>query len=142
MTRITASLESGTAVQLTNERHTWHADEPEDAGGEDAAPTPYELLLGSLAACTCITLALYCRHKGISLDSVEASYDFDRVHAEDCEQCDDPTAGLIDRIQSRVTIRGDFDDAQKKRLAQIVTRCPVHKTLETGPKIFDEVSFA
>ena len=33
---------------------------------------------------------------------------------------------------SNVHISGEFDDKQKKRLAQIATRCPVHKTLEKG----------
>lgn len=141
MAQITAKLTSGTAVQLSNERHQWTADEPLDVGGTDAGPNPYELLLGSLAACTCMTLALYCRHKGIQLDSVEAVYDYDRIHARDCEECDDPSAGLIDRIRSRVHIEGRFDDAQRKRLAQIVGRCPVHKTLENRTILADEVSF-
>ncbi len=141
MTRITALLHTGTAVELSNGRHRWTADEPLDVGGEDTGPNPYELLLGSLAACTCITLALYCRHKGIQLEAVEATYDFDRVHAKDCDECDDPDAGFIDRIKSHVTIRGDFDDPQRARLSQIVSRCPVHKTLEKGPVIADEVIF-
>ena len=141
MTQITAELTSGTVVQLTNGRHEWRADEPPEARGTDTAPNPYELLLGSLAACTCITLALYCRHKGIALDSVTATYDFDRVHAKDCEECDDSKTGFIDRITSHVDIRGDFDDAQKKRLAQVAERCPVHKTLATGVVFSDHASF-
>lgn len=142
MSRITATLDSGVSVELSNGRHVWRADEPTDLGGEDSGPNPYELLLGSLAACTVTTLALYCRHKGIELEGVEATYDFDRVHAEDCDLCDEEDSGLIDRIQAHVTLSGTFDEAQRKRLSQIVGRCPVHKTLEKGPKIFDEVSFA
>ncbi len=57
MARITATLTTGMAVQLSNGRHEWQADEPIDAGGTDTGPNPYELLLGSLAACTCVTIA-------------------------------------------------------------------------------------
>ncbi len=142
MAQITAQLSSGTAVQLSSDRHQWSADEPHELGGTDTGPNPYELLLGSLAACTCITLALYCRHKGIQLDSVKATYDFDRIHAKDCEECDDPSAGFIDRIQSHVRIEGRFDDSQRRRLAQIVERCPVHKTLQRETLLSDQVSFA
>lgn len=141
MARITAELKSGTVVTLSNGRHSWTADEPPAAGGTDAGPTPYEILLGALAACTCITLALYCRHKGIDLKGVTAWYEHDRIHADDCEDCEQKAAGFIDRITSRVKIEGSFTDAQRQRLAQIVSRCPVHKTLESGVKIIDQVEF-
>ena len=141
MAKITATLEGGTAVHMGNGRHTWTADEPVDLGGTDIGPTPYDLLLGALAACTCTTLALYCRHKGIKLDRVEATYEYDRIHARDCEECDDPKSGFIDRIQSQVRIDGDFDEAQRKRLEQIVGRCPVHKTLANPMVLTDEVGF-
>ena len=141
MARITAELTSGTVVRLSNGRHEWGADEPPEVHGTDTAPNPYELLLGSLAACTCITLALYCRHKGINLDSVATIYDFDRIHSRDCEECEDPKKGFIDRITSRIDLRGDFDEKQKKRLSEIAERCPVHKTLARGVVFSDNVSF-
>lgn len=141
MARITANLTSGMAVRLTNGRHEWRADEPLDAGGTDTGPNPYELLLGSLAACTCITISWYCQHKGLPLKSVSTSYEFSRVHADDCKDCDKPDKGLIEKITSNVHIEGDFDDAQRKRLAQIATRCPVHKTLANGVAFEDNATF-
>ena len=141
MTQITATLTSGTEVELSNGRHTWRGDEPVDVGGTDMGPNPYELLLSALAACVCVTLAIYCRYKKIALESVTASYEFNRIHAKDCEDCDDATTGFIDHITSDVRISGDFDDAQKKRLAQIAQRCPVHKTLANGISFTDNTSF-
>jgi putative redox protein len=129
-------------VTLSNGRHEWTADEPQSAGGTDAGPNPYELLLGSLAACTCVTIAWYCRHKELPLDSVSAKYEFSRIHAKDCEDCDAPDKGFIDQITSDVHISGDFDDAQRKRLAQIAERCPVHKTLANGVRFEDNASFS
>jgi uncharacterized OsmC-like protein len=142
MPRITAELTSGTQVTISNGRHTWRADEPPSAGGDDTGPTPYEMLVGSLAACTLITLALYCRHKRIPLKSVTATYEHGRIHADDCRDCEEGTKGLIDQITSRIRIAGDFDDAQRKRLSQIVGRCPVHKTLASPVRMIDEVAFA
>lgn len=141
MAQVTATLTSGMAVTMTNERHQWLGDEPLEAGGTDTGPNPYELLLSSLAACTCVTLAWYCKHKGLPLKSVTATYDFSRVHADDCEDCDEPKKGLIEQITSSVHIEGDFDEAQRKRLAQIASRCPVHKTLAQGVKIQDNATF-
>ena len=141
MAQITAELATGTQVTITKGRHTWRSDEPPASGGTDTGPTPYELLLGALAACTCITLHLYSRHKGIALASVSATYEYARVHADDCEDCEEPKKGFIDRVTSRVRIAGDLDKAQQQRLVQIVGRCPVHKTLEYGMNIDDRVEF-
>ena len=142
MTQITASLTTGMVVTLSNGRHEWIADEPLTAGGSDTGPNPYELLLSSLAACTCLTISMYCRHKGLPLKSVSATYDFSRVHADDCEDCDNPDKGFIEQIASNVRIEGDFDEAQQKRLAQIVERCPVHKTLAHGVRFEDNATFS
>jgi len=142
MAQITAKLTSGMAVQMSNGRHVWNADEPLEAGGTDTAPNPYEMLLGSLAACTCITISWYCQHKKIPLESVSTTYDFSRVHADDCKDCDIPDKGFIEKITSNVHIEGDFDEAQRKRLAQIAQRCPVHKTLAHGVEFEDNATFS
>ncbi len=141
MSQVSAKLVSGMVVQLSNGRHEWKADEPIGAGGNDTGPNPYELLLSSLAACTCITISWYCQHKGLSLESVSATYNLSRVHAKDCEDCDIPDRGYLEKISSEVQIKGDFDEAQRKRLAQIVERCPVHKTLEHGLVFEDNATF-
>ena len=135
MVEINAALTQGTRVSLSNGRHTWSADEPLDKGGEDTGPTPYEMLLGSLAACTLITLVLYTRHKGIELEGVSARYTHERVPAPAGQK------GMVDRLTSHVTIEGEYDEAVRKRLEQIVGRCPVHKTIENGAHVVDEVEF-
>lgn len=141
MSEITAELTSGLEVTMSNGRHTWRAGEPESAGGTDGGPNPYELLLGSLAACTCMTIAMYCRHKNLDLQSVKASFEFSNVHADDCDDCDDETSGFIEQVSSHVNIAGEFDESQQRRLAQIATRCPVHKTLTQGLHITDKATF-
>ena len=141
MAVVTAQLRLGTRATISARQFSWLADEPPEVGGTDEGPNPYEILLGGLAACIAITLRLYANHKGIQLESLGVKLEFDRVHADDCLECDNPEGGLIDRIRTEVTIQGSFDDAQKKRLAQVAERCPVHKTLAKGVQIFDTVSF-
>jgi putative redox protein len=142
MSRITAELTEGYAVRLsTSSGHEWSADEPTEFGGTDTGPNPYELLLGSLAACTSITVSMYAQRKGWPLDRIEVEYEHDRVHADDCAACEDRHRGYIDRIVSRITIQADLDDAQRERLAHVATNCPVHKTLGKGVHLVDDVSF-
>lgn len=141
MAIVTAELRQGTRTTIQTRQFTWRADEPPSVGGTDTGPTPYEILLGSLAACITTTLRLYADHKGIDLAGVDVTLEFDRVHADDCVDCDKRKDGWIDRIQTRVTMHGTFNDAQRKRLKQVTGRCPVHKTLANGVEIFDSVSF-
>ncbi len=86
-------------------------------------------------------MRLYANHKGIALDGVDVKLEFDRVHADDCVDCDERADGWIERIQAHATIRGTSDDAQRKRLAQVAQRCPVHKTLANGVHFVDSVAF-
>ena len=135
MDEITAKLVGGTRVALSNGRHDWSGDEPLEKGGEDTGPNPWEMLLGSLAACTLITLVLYTRHKGIELEGVSARYTYEKVPAPEGQK------GMVDRLTSHVTIQGEYDEPVRKRLEQIVGRCPVHKTIESGAHVVDEVEF-
>ncbi|NNE74855.1 MAG: OsmC family protein [Acidimicrobiales bacterium] len=137
MATIEADLTSGTVVNITNGRHTWAADEPPDMQGTDTGPTPYELLLGALAACTCITLSYYAQRKGIALTSVSTRFHYEKIHADDCEFCEDDAEGYLDAVRSEVFVEGTFTEAERKRLAEVAVRCPVHKTLEKGI-VFDE----
>ncbi|MFU8840619.1 MAG: OsmC family protein [Nitriliruptoraceae bacterium] len=143
MATITATLSEGYAVDLrTSSGHRWAADEPTAVGGTDTGPNPYELLLGALAACTSITVSMYAQRKGWAFDGIEVRYEHDRIHVEDCADCEQHQRGYIDRIVSHVTIRGDLDEAQRTRLAQVAASCPVHKTLDKGVHLVDNVSFA
>ena len=141
MATVKASLKHGPAVDIRAGRFLWRSDEPKPAGGADSGPTPYEFLLGSLAACTAMTLRLYATHRQIPLAGVEVTLEFDRVHADDCVDCDDRADGLLERVRSAVTIHGDLTAAQRARLTQVAQRCPVHKTLAHGLRIDDAVTF-
>ena len=142
MATVSASLRVGTRVDIRSRQFLWRSDEPAAAGGADSGPTPYEFLLGSLAACIAITLRLYATHKAIPLTGVEVTLEIDRVHADDCAECDERVDGLIERVQSQVTIHGELTAAQRARLTQVAQRCPVHKTLAHGVHLSDTVTFA
>jgi putative redox protein len=115
--------------------HFLRADEPAKYGGSDLGPNPYDLLLMSLGACTSMTLRMYANRKKLPLEDVEVRLLHERVHSEDCVDCDKN----IERITRRITLRGDLDAEQRKRLLEIADRCPVHRTLESDPQIVTEL---
>jgi len=114
--------------------HRLLADEPVSAGGEDSGPGPYDLLLASLGACTSMTMRLYADRKSLPLERVTVTLTHQKIHAEDCAECETST-GMLDRIDRVIAMEGALDAEQRKKLMEIADKCPVHRTLTSEVRI-------
>lgn len=114
--------------------HRMLADEPLGVGGDDTGPTPYDLLLAGLGACTSMTMRMYARHKGWPLERATVTLRHEKIHARDCEACEQ-TQGKVDRVEREIRIEGDLTEDQRARLMGIADRCPVHQTLRSDVQI-------
>ena len=138
--RVKLPLKEGFRTQITAGQHQLIADEPKEAGGTDEGPSPYELLLASLGACTAMTLKMYIERKKLPVTEVEVLLSFDRIHIDDCESCvkeerlNDQEVQHISRL---IYVTGDVTEEQKERLLYIAGRCPVHVTLHSNPHVED-----
>ena len=113
------------------------ADEPSSAGGEDAGPDPYTLLLAALGSCISMTVTLYARRKQWPLERVTVRLQQDRVHSKDCKECQENLEGYIHRIERSVSVTGQLSNEQRARLIEIAKKCPIHKTLSSPIVIAD-----
>ncbi len=127
---VSEAVEGRYAQDVNLGPHRLRADEPEAFGGDDTGPSPYDLLLAALGACTCMTLRMYAEHKKLALDHIEVELSHQKIHARDCEGCDTKT-GKIDRIDRTIHVEGDLDQEQRTRLLEIADKCPVHRTLHS-----------
>jgi putative redox protein len=118
VTTLRATLGTGYQTSMTTRTFSFTADEPLDLGGTDTAPTPVELLMGSLAACTAITLRMYAQRKEWPLEGVDVRVDYSSA----------PQPSMIKHL----SIRGPLGEAQKARLLDIAERCPVARMLAGG----------
>lgn len=119
---------------MTAGNHELLADEPKHAGGQNEGPDPYDYLLMALGSCSVITMKMYADRKEWPVEDIFIEMRHHKTHVEDCVDCDDPKA-RIDKIEKVITVRGQLDDKQLKRLLQISKKCPVHKTLLGEVKI-------
>jgi putative redox protein len=125
--RATARRENGTFKHEVEIReHELLADEPEENGGEDAGPSPQELLAASLASGTAITMEMYADRKGWDLGDLEVNVNYEPA------QRGSPT-----KFQMEVRMPKELPEEQREKLMQIAAKCPVHRTLE-GEVMFEE----
>jgi len=115
-------------------KHHLVADEPVEAGGTDAGPTPYDFLAAALGGCTSMTMRVVAKRENIPLDGVEIQITSDRMYAKDCADCTS-TSGYIHRFDVRIKLIGNLSDAQRERLLAVAKRCPVSKTLTSEIRI-------
>jgi len=114
--------------------HQLRCDEPTSAGGTDTGPTPYDVLLAALGACTSMTLAMYARRKKWPLEHVTVRLRHSREYAQDSARCETQNT-KITVIERDIALHGSLDDDQRARLLAIANRCPVHLTLSSRIEI-------
>ncbi len=123
---------------MAGPKHHLTADEPKAYGGTDLGPSPYQFVSAGLGACTSMTIRMYARRKEWPLEHVSVDVTHDKVHAEDCEGCEDKGA-KIDVFRRAIRLEGDLDDEQRAKLVEIAGKCPVHRTLEGTIRVETEL---
>ena len=86
-----------------------------------------------------MTLILYARRRGWSLDGVTTELSHERAPAEDHPDSEQAGGRIVDLIRLRILVRGDLSEEQRERLLAISRRCPVHRLLTEGARIVDEM---
>ena len=109
------------ACAIRTGRHSLIADEPKGAGGADAGPSPFSLMLSSLGACTAITLRMYSdrKHWPLTEIGVSLTYRWD---------------GETPRIERTIRLEG-LDEEQRRRCLEIAGKTPVTRALKGGVAI-------
>lgn len=127
MARVKARIGDGHyKVEMEGGGHAIVADEPVARGGGNAGPSPYDLLLAGLAACTAITLRMYGEHKQWDLKSATVDVRYFRE-------------GDSERIERRLGLEGNLSAEQRARMVDIAERTPVTLTLKRGLSIVTEL---
>ncbi len=114
--------------------HRLVVDEPLEVGGDGRGPTPYDLLLAALGACTSMTCRLVARREGIPLESVTILLRHTRCHAEDCGAGDEGHP-YLEEVERILELHGPLTESERERMLGVADRCAVHRTLTHPLKI-------
>ena len=125
---------NGFTTQIKAGNNYMVTDEPISYGGNDFGPSPYEFVSAGLSACTAMTIQMYAKRKGWQIENIEVHTSYGKVHAKDCNLCDENSA-KIDTFNREIKFENDLDENQLTRLLQIADKCPVHKTLNSDTQI-------
>ena len=104
---------------------TVRTDQPIDAGGSNAAPSPFELFLASLATCGAYYALRFCQRRGIGTAGMGLVADAEK----------DPSSGRIESIQLTLDLPAGFPDKYREALQRAVDQCAVKRALEDPPRI-------
>ena len=85
----------GFAQEIFAGGHILRADEPTSMGGTDTGPTPYDLLLAGLSACTSMTVRMYAQRKNWALRSTTVTLTHSKIHAADVISTSDAAHFII-----------------------------------------------
>lgn len=108
---------------VTAAGHEVASDEPERRGGTNTGPAPFDLMLGSLGACTAITLRMYGDRKTWKLGTID-------VELRLLKDGDGPL-----RIERKILVSERIDEEQRTKLLEIADKTPVTKALAAGVPI-------
>jgi putative redox protein len=131
-------------TKLSTGEYTFYSDEPIESGGTGKAPDPMELLFGSLAACTIITLKMYLDRKKWSFETLDVSItsQVDRIENSallNPEERKRVNGGRLRRIHKRIALKSELSEEQLLKVIEIAGKCPVNKLLSSSSYITDEI---
>ncbi|MDY7025164.1 MAG: OsmC family protein [Pseudomonadota bacterium] len=98
-------------------------DEPENMGGKNLGPDPYDYLCAALAECSVMTVRWFAEQNNWPVESVEVTITHEKQGRED------------QFTKQTVITAPELSDEQLAKLYDIVNKCPVHRTLEARASI-------
>ncbi len=123
-TEVAVTFPGNKKVDAAFKGFTIKTDQPQAAGGDGTAPSPFDLFLASIGTCGGVYVLDFCRNRGISLDGVRVVQKMER----------NPDTHMITGVTIQIELPKDFPDKYKDSLIRAVDLCTVKKHIMNPPK--------
>jgi len=121
---IVVTFPGGKRTEAVSGGHTVITDQPVSNGGEDSAPSPFNLFLVSIASCAAIYVIFFCQKRDIPLDDIRVVQSTER----------DPDTRAVTRVSIDVELPADFPEKYRSALLKAIDLCTVKKTIQNPPE--------
>ena len=128
--RVTVRHVGGDAYAVTARGHSMLVDQPAADGGHDAAATPTELLVASLASCVAFYTGRYLLRHGLDRAGLTVAADFAMA-------ADRPAR--VGAVRLQITVPGGVPPLRTHALLAVASHCTVHNTLHYPPEVSIEL---
>jgi putative redox protein len=120
---IVITLPGGRRVDAQVRGHVVHTDQPVEGGGEDAAPSPYEMFLASIGTCAGIFVQGFCATRGIPFENIRIRQRLGRDES-----------GAIARVELDVELPEEFPERYRDAVVKAIDGCSVKRTIQAQPQ--------
>jgi ribosomal protein S12 methylthiotransferase accessory factor len=114
----------GKRVDASYHGHTIHTDQLPDAGGEGAAPQPFDLFLASIATCAGIYVKGFCDSRGIASEGLGLDMEIEK----------DPATHRISRLVLDIHLPEGFPEKHRESVIRAAELCSVKKHILAPPE--------
>ena len=118
------TFDGGKVITAHLNGHIIKIDQPVSGGGNNSAPTPFELFLASIGTCAGIYVKSFCDTRNIPSDNIKIiqSMEYDGH-------------GLPVNIKIDIQLPGNFPEKYIDSVISAAELCKVKKTIANQPKI-------
>jgi len=136
--RVSATYHEREQVIISFPNQALVSDHARGLGGDEMGPSPGELLLGSLAACTAVYIGRNAARKKIPVQSIVVKTRLEPGH----EKIDGPmhSLGFLARIEKQVEVVGDLTAEQVEMVRFFSNNCAIGETLRRGVQLDEQLT--
>lgn len=121
-TEIIVTLPTQRRIDAQVRGHVVHTDQPLDNGGEDVAPSPFELFLASLGTCAGIFVQGFCAKRGLSTEGIKL-----------IERPSYTAEGVLSAVDIELQLPSTFPEKYRDAVVRVAAECSVKRAIAAQP---------
>lgn len=130
MANLRVTCEGGKRFAAEVRGHRIESDQTAKGGGEDSAPTPFDIFVGSLGMCMLLFATLYVERHGLSTEGLALDIEFEMAR----------NPNRLGKVHGILHVPGADLGQRREALLRAALACPVHHSLREDTEVTLELA--